>query len=272
MNHTLSPESLDNLAHLVRSCGRWAHAQQKEITRTYKSDGTVVTEVDLEISRRIIEHLQANFPQANIISEENPLPFDEEAAWTFILDPIDGTDVYSQGMPCWAVALAILDNERNPVGALISAPRWGIGEEELFIRLDPGGVLLVNDQPFTLAEDKDFPHQITMGSFGQRYFDFSRFEGKIRIFGSAILHLLSAVIYPHVQGALAQSCYAWDIAAAHAVLKHVGMDVEYIDGNPFHYSDRLLIERKKFHPPLYAGTKACIKELGRLLPPDERHR
>ncbi len=267
MDVHLDQHHLDELAHVVADCGRWAKAMQASVHRSYKSDGTPVTEVDLEISRRIVEHIEAQLPMCNIVSEESLSSFEADAPWTFILDPIDGTDVYSQGMPCWAVALGILDDKRNPVGAMISCPRWGLGEEDLFIRLDPGKELLINGERFAGYGAKDEPHQITMGSSGQRHFDFSAFDGKIRIFGSAILHLLAPVIYPHVQGAIVQSCYAWDVAASHAVMRAVSMDLEYVDGRPFVYDDGLLIERNSFEPALYGGNEACITALRRLVPP-----
>ncbi len=267
MKAHLSQQTLDGLATVVAESGRWARSMQSSVHRSYKSDGTPVTEVDLEISRRIIAHIEKNIPEANIVSEENRTPFNPDAAWTFVLDPIDGTDVFSQGMPCWAVALGILNGNRQPVGAMISAPRWGVAEEELFIRLDPGMPLLINGRAFSPYPDKDVPEQITMGSSGQRYFDFSSYEGKIRIFGSAILHLLSLVIYPHIQGSIVQTCYAWDVAAAHAVMRSVGLDLEYVDGSPFVYDDRLLRDRESFVQGLYGGSEACISALRRQIPP-----
>ena len=266
MNRLLDIKALDTLAQEVRDAGRWAREMQKSIHRSYKDDGTVITETDLAISKQILSAVQRLFPNMNIISEETLTEFDEGSPFTFILDPIDGTDVYSQGLPSWAVALGILDKNRQAVGALISAPRWGLGEEELFIRLDPGGTLLVNGEPFSIAGNKDVPTQITMGSGGQRLMDFSRYEGKVRIFGSSILHMLSPVLYDHIQGCINQSCYVWDIAAAHAVLRSQGMDIEYVDGTAFTYNDEFMLQRKPFSPSFYAGNPKCIKNLREVLP------
>lgn len=266
MNTLLDTKALDTLAEAVRAAGAMAKLNQQHIQRSYKTDGTVITETDLAISARILGLVAELFPEVNIISEETLTPFNDKAPYTFVLDPIDGTDVYSQGLPSWAVALGILDRNRTPVGAMISAPRWGLGEDELFLRLDPGGQLLINGKPFSIGADKDFPHQITMGSSGQRLMDFSHYEGKIRIFGSSILHMLSPLLYDHIQGCVNQSCYVWDIAAAHAALLCVGMDIEYVDGTAFVYDDAFLLERKPFSPSFYAGNKACIKALRRVLP------
>ncbi len=267
MESTLKKKALDALALAVQEAGHYAKEQQQHIQRSYKKDGSVITETDLAISKRIISVINELFPSSNIISEETLTPFSETAPFTFVLDPIDGTDVYSQGLPSWAVALGILNKDRVPVGAMISAPRWGIGEDDLFVRLDPGMKILINGQPLIIEGDKDFPHQITMGSSGQRLMDFSRYEGKIRIFGSSIIHMLSPVIYEHIQGCVNQSCYVWDVAASHAVLLSAGMLVEYVDGKPFVYNDDFLLHRKPFSPSLYVGTRKCIDALKVVLPP-----
>jgi len=266
MEKQLEREKLDMLAKAVEDAGLYAKEQQKEIHRSYKSDGSVITETDLTISKRILSVVSSLFPEANIISEETLTSFDSDAPYTFVLDPIDGTDVYSQGLPSWAVALGVLDKERKPVGAYIAAPRWGIGCDSLFVRLDPGGEILINGEAWNLSGDKDRPRQITMGSSGQRLMDFTNFHGKIRIFGSSILHMLAPVIYSHIQGCVNQSCYVWDITASHAVLLACGMDIQYVDGSAFVYDDRFVLERKPFFPSFYAGTEACRKELALILP------
>lgn len=267
MSISLDTAKLDILEKEVRSCGALARKIQHDIHRDYKADGSVITETDLEVSRRILDLVGRLFPDANIISEEVLTPWKNDAPCTFVLDPIDGTDVYSQGLPSWAVALGILDSDRIPVGAMIDAPRWGIGCEELFVRLDPDAEhVLVNGRPLVLQGKKDNPTQITMGSGGQRDMDFSNFHGKVRTFGSSIIHLLSPAIYPHFEACVNQPCFVWDVLAAHAVLLHEGMLMEYVDGSPFIYDDDFVLNRRPFKMPIYAGTRACIDELRKILP------
>ncbi len=267
MGISLDKAKLNILADEVRACGVYARQVQQNIHRDYKSDGTVITETDLEVSRRILDLVGRLFPDANIISEETLTPWRDDAPCTFVLDPIDGTDVYSQGLPSWAVALGILDSTRTPVGAMIDAPRWGVGCDELFVRLDPGAEhTLVNGRPLVLRGDKDTPTQVTMGTSGQQHVDFSRFHGKVRTFGSSIIHLLAPVIYPHFEACVNQPCYVWDVASAHAVLLHEGMLMEYVDGSPFVYDDDFVLNRRQFKMPVYAGTRGCIDYLQKNLP------
>ena len=187
-----------------------------------------------------------------------------------MLDPIDGTDVYSQGLPSFAVSLGILDRNLNPVGAYIAAPRFGIGEEEMRIRLDPGGDAMLNGKEIRLQNGKDTIREITMGSKGARELDFSRFTGKVRVLGSTIIHMLSPVVFPSIEGVVVQRCYVWDIISAHAVMKNLGMDLEDEDGMPFRYSSGFVFGKEKLSSILYGGTEEGRRSLRAMLPPIAR--
>lgn len=266
-NHmSLDKKKLDLLADTVRSMGALAKEKQAHVQRNYKDDGSVLTDVDLEISSIIQDRVNDLFPECTFVCEETPCVVKPSAPYTFVLDPIDGTDVFSQGLPSFAVALGVLDRSHNPVGAYISCPRFGRAKEELFIRLDPEGKLYVDDEEFTLKEEKDIVDQVTMGSNGLDNMDFSKYEGKVRVFGSAIIHLISPVIFPNIEACVNQPCYVWDITASHAVLKAVGMDIVYCDGKPFEYTNEFIYHKTKFRYDIYAGTPKGIEFLKTHLP------
>lgn len=262
----LDTEKLSIIAAAVEEAGRIAFEKQHEIHRSFKHDGSVITEADITISHKLTALIKEIFPEAGILSEEEELPPKKDAEWTFVLDPIDGTDVYSQGLPAFAVSLGILDSERRPVGAYIAAPRFGVASESLFIRMDPGTEPLLNGEHIEITGDKEKVTEITMGSKAYRYLDFSRFDAKIRILGSTILHLLTLVLFPAMEGSIVFPCYAWDIASSHAVIRHFGMDLSYGDGTLLSYTDEMIYERKPFRSALYAGTGKVRDELIRTLP------
>lgn len=262
----LDIKKLDLLEEAIKAAGEYAKEMQSKVHRSYKEDGSVLTEVDIEISHKILALIQELFPECGIISEEETTEKKEDAEYTFVLDPIDGTDVYSQGLPTFAIGLGILDRNRKPVGAMISAPRFGIGRDSLFIRLDPGKELYVDGERFVLEGNKDEVKQITMGSKGQKWMDFSAFNGKVRTLGSSIIHLICPVVFPSFQACVNQPCFVWDVTSAHAVLLHFGMDLEYADGKPFEYDDSFVIEKKPFRTTIYAGTEKAREELFKTLP------
>ena len=263
----LDKDRLDTLAGEIEKAGRYAFRMQSLVHRSFKSDGSVLTEADTAISRHITGCIHELFPEAGVISEEEKAEDSRDREWIFILDPIDGTDVYSQGLPSFAVSLGILNGNREPVGAYISAPRFGIGTESLFVRLDPGGDVTLNGEKLETAENKNVISQITMGSKGARELDFSSFRGKVRVFGSTIIHILSPVIFPSIEGTVVQKCFVWDIVSAHAVMKRAGMDLEKEDGTPFSYSDSFIFSKEPLDTVLYGGTERGRRELRTTLPP-----
>ena len=263
----LDSSRLDALADEIEKAGAYAREMQKKIHRSFKSDGSVLTEADTEISHRIINVIHTLFPEAAVISEEEDTENIKDPEWIFILYPIDGTDVYSQGLPSFAVSLGILNSKREPVGAYIAAPRFGIGREDMFIRLDPGKKALLNGTEIVLDGNKDIITEITMGSKGAKELDFSHFNGKVRVFGSTIIHILSPAVFSSIEGTVVQKCYAWDIAASHAVIRSLGMDLEDERGEIFTYSDDFIFKKQRLESVLYGGTKAGRETLRNNLPP-----
>ncbi|MGD1816129.1 MAG: inositol monophosphatase family protein [Pleomorphochaeta sp.] len=258
-------EKFNILCAVVRSCGIESRNIQSDIKRSYKSDGTVLTKADLYVSSTITEAIKTLFPKANIVNEELEVPFYQNAELTFILDPIDGTDAYSQGLPSWAISLGLLDKDREPIGAIIYAPRFGQGENDLFIKSIKNDKTTINDREVKLENITPPVKMIAMEASSLKILDFSQYKGNIRIFGSAILHMLSPIIFPYFQASVHNSCYVWDVAGPHAVLKNLGLDIEYIDGTPFIYNDDLLINHKKYLMPIVSGNDSCRKELKTIL-------
>jgi len=262
----LDSQKLDELAKCIQDCGSLARERQVYIHRSFKDDGSVLTETDLEISSIVEKKVEKLFPECTFISEEFPNIRKENSPYLFVLDPIDGTDVYSQGLPSFAVSLGILNDRLEPVGAMISCPRFGIGKEALFVRLDPGKELLVDGKSIEVEGDKDDVRQIVVGSNAARRMDFSAFRGKTRCFGSSIIHLLCPVLFSAIQASVVPPCFVWDIAAAHAVLKSAGMDMEFADGERFVYTEEFVYEKKKFRMDIYAGSEKGRSSLRKLLP------
>jgi myo-inositol-1(or 4)-monophosphatase len=258
-------DKFDQLEMKIVEMGEYACLSQEDIHRNYKDDGSVLTQTDMYINENVSSEITRLFPDANIITEESLSTFDENKELTFILDPIDGTDVYSQGLPGWCVSLGILNKQREAVGAIVYAPRWGLSNKEgLLLRLDPGKRMLMNGSEYSTKVKDPQLEQLTMASHAPRYVDITKFDGKIRCFGSNILHMISPLIHNHIQGSLSVPCFVWDIAGAHALLQSQHLPTLYSDGTEFSYTDNLLVERKMFDGILFSGTKEAVATMRRI--------
>jgi len=250
----------DLLIEAVRTAGKRAWELQREIARQYKHDGSVLTRADLEINGTLTEAIRRAFPDANIIAEEQKTSFTSGREWTFTIDPIDGTDSYSQGMPGWCVAVGIHDHELKPVGGLISAPRWGTDPEEgLFLyRLPTGEEEIVG----ALIEDEHRDSHATslmIGSKVHRRYDFSSFPGKIRSIGSSILHAVSPFIHSDVAGGVLTPAYIWDISAAHGIVRNRGIEIVYPDGQELTY--RTMVHRQRSAHCIIIAREGATKQI-----------
>ncbi|MEX2421920.1 MAG: inositol monophosphatase family protein [Actinomycetota bacterium] len=94
-----------------------------------KPDRTPVTEADLAIEAMMREVLAERFPGDAILGEEQGLTGDAERVW--VLDPIDGTKNFADGVPIWGTLIA-LQVDAVPVLGLASAPT--IGERYAAVR------------------------------------------------------------------------------------------------------------------------------------------
>ena len=66
----LDKEKLDRIQEEIYSSGKWAVEKQGDLHISLKEDKSVVTEVDITISHRILALIKSLFPDAAIISEE----------------------------------------------------------------------------------------------------------------------------------------------------------------------------------------------------------
>ena len=260
--------SFERIVRSVVDCGGEAVRLQKDIDRNFKQDGSIITEADHAVDRMLSDTIRRTYPDAVLISEESRTGSAAEGPHlTFIIDPIDGTDAYSQGLPGWCVGVGILDETLAPVGAVIYAPRWGsFGEGETLLCLKPGKGVQCNGHDIEPRAGQEGKRgQIVISSGTHRKLDLSSFPGKIRTIGSALLHLVAPVLYPEIIAALQAPCYVWDIAAAHAVLSSCGFGLEYLSGGGPDYGS--LVSRIKTSGFIIAGSNRSMGMVRQYIKP-----
>lgn len=86
-----------------------------------KSDGSPVTNADLEVNQIIQQTLLDAFPHDAWLSEEspdNPSRLHSQRVW--ILDPIDGTKPFIKGLPHYTISLALVDQGQPAIGVIFN--------------------------------------------------------------------------------------------------------------------------------------------------------
>ena len=107
-----------------------------------------VTVADREAENAIRDLIAQYFPDHNIFGEEWE-PKKTNSAFSWIIDPIDGTRAFISGLPVWGT-LAALCYEGRPIAGLMSQPH--IGED--FVGFAGNATLHRGDEKATLATSK----------------------------------------------------------------------------------------------------------------------
>lgn len=199
----------------------------------WKSDGTRVTAVDVAISENIFAALRSQFPNDQFFSEEltdAPAPIPVTARYSWVLDPIDGTNNYASGIAHCAIALALLEEGSPVFGAIYDLSR------RTLIHGGPGFGLFDGDRAAKVRSDGPGPQ--TMIGFhspmDKRYSaDAEKIvrEFKIRGLGSSTLHL-AYVAVGILDATVDHNVKIWDIAAAIPLVEAGGGQVQFFSPAP----------------------------------------
>jgi myo-inositol-1(or 4)-monophosphatase len=275
---------IDSIAELrdhVVEAARIARRTQQQLgykERQLKSDDSVLTEVDLRVEGFLHKQIKSIYPEANVLGEKTVRSTDRSQSYTFVIDPIDGTDVYSQGMHGWCVAVGLLDEKLRPLAGVVASPRLN-----LLLFADVGQPATLNGRPLRLGRTSgsrpearagrrsspaplplDATTNVMAHSRSHQRIDLRRYPGKVRNIGSASLHICFTLVYPGIYAAIeGEGEHVWDIAGAHAILLSHGYELSYLSGKELDY--RALIHGERTAEPLLAGRPEHVRALRRLL-------
>lgn len=102
--------------------------------RTKSSRCDVVTRADKESEEFIARRIMERYPDHAILGEEGGRRGSAASDWLWVVDPLDGTNSYSQGLPVFAVSIALQHCGQTVVGVVLM-PYLG----ELFTATKGGG-------------------------------------------------------------------------------------------------------------------------------------
>lgn len=236
MKNIFTPEDFTYIKDLIIQAGSNAQEiQKKDLSISRKGDNSIVTIADYQVQELLIKNLSARFPQAVFIHEEN---FDHstrllsEETLAFIIDPIDGTAMYSMYLPIWCISVGVFSGFK-PVYGFVNSP----GCDMFFYNDDTQAYL--NDNPVTVNPEISLERETNIFYAseipGILNIDFS---GKIRNLGSTALHAcLTADSRRNRVMAFIGESYLWDWAGAIPVIEKAGGQIKYLSGREPDYQE-----------------------------------
>ncbi|MBI2020602.1 inositol monophosphatase [Candidatus Daviesbacteria bacterium] len=89
----------------------------KKLDKNIKGDdhSNFATQADLEAEKEILRIIYDKFPTHNIISEEAGVD-NRNSEYTWVVDPLDGTIVFSAGLSTFSVSIGLLKNNQPILG------------------------------------------------------------------------------------------------------------------------------------------------------------
>jgi myo-inositol-1(or 4)-monophosphatase len=218
----------------------------------------LVTEVDKASEAVIMEIIRESFPDHFILSEEiGEVKMDSSYKW--IIDPIDGTVNFANGIPLCCVSIGVEKEGEMIMGAVYNP----MMNEFYFAERGQGAFL--NDQPIHVSKQTEVQYSCLVTGFPYTYLDmengplevFSRLIRKgipVRRLGSAAIDLCW-VAAGRFDGFYEHRLNAWDSAAGFLLVEEAGGRVTDFKGN--HYSP--------YQPHLVATNGLIHEELLRWI-------
>ena len=204
--------------------GRFGKSLEVEYKDENKRDP--VTSADKESEGYLREAISRMFGDHGILGEEGP--GDEEGPcpdYLWVLDPLDGTTNFMNGLPVYGVSVGVLYRGVPLAGALFIP--WPRSDGGFVLHARKGGGAWMDGEPLSIAKT-DGPEAARLtglpGSFGAQYRlrkELRRRLGEVRMTGS-IAYELALTVRGSFQYAVFGAPKIWDVAAGALVVVEAG--------------------------------------------------
>jgi myo-inositol-1(or 4)-monophosphatase len=218
---------LDTVIEAAQRAGKLLReSRDKELTVERKSSLIdLVTQVDTEAEKLIVEIIRARYPDHEILGEEGGKS-GNSSEYRWIIDPLDGTINFTHGLPIYCVSIGVEYRKELIAGAV-----YDPNTNELYTAERGKGAYL-NGRPIRVsATDKliesllitGFPYNIHKNPdiLIERFVDFLMKGQAVRRLGSAAIDLCY-VAAGRADGFWESSIQPWDVAAGILLIEEAG--------------------------------------------------
>ncbi len=217
-----------------------------------KGPGDFVTSADKRTEKIIIEELQKAHPDYGIITEESGIINKSNIKNRWIIDPIDGTMNFLNGIPQFAISIGYEEENEIKCGVIFNPIM-----NEMFCAEKGNGAYLNNSRIRVSNKKKIKDSLIVTGGPKQaskikdkifsEYIHVSTNVSNVRKFGSAALDM-AYVACGRFDGYWQRELNYWDIAAGIIILKEAGGFVKFFEDEPnFPLKKNILASNSNIH-------------------------
>ena len=120
-----SKELLNSTVSIATEVGAFIRKERSRFSWdhvTYKAQNDMVSYVDKEAEKQLVEALSRLLPSAGFITEEKTTE-QRDAEYRWIVDPLDGTTNFIHGIPCYSVSIALAKGKEIVLGVIYEVSR-----------------------------------------------------------------------------------------------------------------------------------------------------
>ena len=198
-----------------------------------KGPGDFVTSADKRTEKILIEELQKAHPEYGIITEEAGIINKSNADNRWIIDPVDGTMNFLNGIPQFAISIGYEEKGEITCGVIFNPII-----NEMFVAEKGSGAYL-NNSRIRVSNKKKIKDALLVTGGPKRaskiknkifseYISVSNEVSNVRKFGSAALDM-AYVACGRFDGYWQRELNYWDIAAGIIVIKEAGGFINFFD-------------------------------------------
>jgi myo-inositol-1(or 4)-monophosphatase len=237
MVQTIDYKSIcEELQKIALDAGTFIRDERKTLTGKdveLKSMASLVTYVDKETEKAIVQKLKKMIPGSGFITEEGTATHSGEK-YKWVIDPLDGTTNYIHGISPHSVSIALMENEEIVAGTI-----YEVGLDEMFYAWKDSKAFL-NGKEIKVAEAAKL--EDTLIGTGFPYYNFDRVEDYIdamrnlmkstrglRRLGSAAVDL-AYVAAGRFDAFFEHGLHPWDVAAGAIIIRQAGGRISDFNG------------------------------------------
>jgi myo-inositol-1(or 4)-monophosphatase len=241
---------------LTKQVGLFIKEQRKIFTSSnveVKGTNDFVSYVDKTAEKQLVEGLSTFLPEAGFIAEEGTSTKKGEH-YNWIIDPLDGTTNFIHGLPCFAISIALMRDNKLVMGVI-----YEINLDECFYAWENSKAYL-NGNEISVSSNPTLSASLIATGFP--YYDYHRMDEYMELFKYFMKHSrglrrlgsaatdLAYVACGRFEGFYEYSLQPWDVAAGAFIVQQAGGRVADFKGG----------DEYIFGKEIVATNSACFDE------------
>ena len=199
----------------------------------HKGFNDLVSYVDKEAEKKLVERCRHILPEAGFITEEGTDSVKKDE-FNWIIDPLDGTTNFTHGLPVFAISIALMQYDQVVLGVVHE-----INRDECFYAIKDSPAHC-NDREIKVSTANELKDSLLATGFPYYNFEqmpkyleilnlFMQTTHGLRRMGSAAVDLVY-VACGRFEGFFEYNLNAWDVAAGAFIVQQAGGKISDFDG------------------------------------------